>query len=139
MEKLIVGGICTISALIGIGLGYMAFGSIRASAMVDNEIFTNDYVAEYLDVGVELEDIVYSESVQAEPVEEYAHRYLVTASDGYIVIYNLMMDEKSGGQVREVTTTTIDSLAPEEQALLLGGIRIYTEEALVRILEDYGS
>ena len=153
MEKYTIVGICALSALVGIGLGYLAFGPVRGLVMAYDDAVVayeanidfalpevvvlppgdNEYFLMEDTVAVIAQDDVFA-------VEEYSHRYLVTASDdGYIVVYNVYPGDKSGGTVREVTTTTIDSLAPEEQALLLGGIRIYTEEALVRILEDYGS
>ena len=139
--------------MVGIGLGYLAFGPVRGLVMADDgqvpiyearvDMSVSDVVnfqfddVEYIAAAEVLVPLVEDDIVA---VQEPSHKYLVTASDdGYIVVYNVYPGDKQGGTIREVTTTTIDALAPEEQALLLGGIRVYTEEALVRILEDYGS
>jgi len=139
MEKYIIGGICALSALAGLGLGYLVLGPIQASAMANREVYVpygivETAVPELLTPEPEATDVP---SLEFEPEQEYTHQYLVTTSNGYIVIYNMASHDKA--QTREITTTTITSLPPEEQARLQDGIRIYTEEALVRILQDYGS
>ena len=65
-----------------------------------------------------------------------SYLYLVTALDGYIVVYYAM---ENGGGLKEVTSTAIGALALEEQERLKAGIRIYSDEALALILQDYGS
>ena len=65
-----------------------------------------------------------------------SHLYVVTTTNGYLAIYHA---EKNGGGLKELTTTTVCTLSPEEQELLAKGIRIYSEEALARLLQDYGS
>jgi len=65
-----------------------------------------------------------------------SHLYIVTILGGYIAIYHA---EAYGGGLKEVTSTAIGALAPEEQERLAEGIKIYTEEALAMILQDYGS
>jgi len=141
MEKYIFGGICIVSALVGIGLGYLVVGPVQASAMANRDAHVNAYATYEIEPTADFAPEQAQDYLAAheETDDESTHRYLVTAIDGYIVIYDMTPEDKSGGQSREITSTTIDSLSPEEQARLLGGIRIYSEEALVRILEDYGS
>lgn len=130
--------LCVLSALLGISLGYLVFGPIQASAMAGRESLRDSdeilYDAELASFSFHIDEMYHTSTPE---FSEEGHRYLVTAQDGYIVVYDLI----SGGKIQspEVTSTTIDSLDPEEQARLLGGIRVYTDEALVRILEDYGS
>ena len=68
-----------------------------------------------------------------------SHRYLVTSQDGYIVVFYVNYESKTGNYLHTVTNTSVSSLPPEEQERLAKGIYIYTEDALFRILEDYGS
>ena len=70
------------------------------------------------------------------PPEPEQHLYIVTTTNGYLAIYH---SENNGGGLKELTTTTVCALPREEQEALKAGIRIYTEEALVRLLQDYGS
>ena len=62
-------------------------------------------------------------------------RYLVGTSNGFLAVFY----GTSGDSIKEVTTTPTTALPPEEQLRLLEGIRVYTNEELVRVLQDYGS
>jgi len=125
-KRYVIFGICILSALVGIGAGYVIAGTLQASAMASRAEYGNYFATEIEPA------IPEPEAYASEP----EHRYLVTAQDGYIVVYNM---NNPGQDAREVTTTTINALDREEQERLIEGIRIYSEEALVRILEDYGS
>ena len=65
-----------------------------------------------------------------------SHLYVVTIVGGYIAVYYA---EENGGGLKEVTNTAVGNLAPEEKEQLMAGVKIYSDEALVMILQDYGS
>lgn len=145
MEKrgmLMLIGACTISALLGIGMGYLVFGPIGFSAQI------NGHVGQYAPASEPeflLADFdIFSDSYATNPPDypvvqspESYHRFLVTSHDGYIAVYHT--DGDGSNELMEVTTTRTNALPLVEQQRLAHGIRIYTEEALIRILEDYGS
>ena len=162
-RKIIPAAIFTASALLGIGAGYLIFGPMSMVAMQGSQN-TQHHSPPYPVAEEEPEP----SAPQAEPTEfqpppqappqpqnntqpnstedtaapspeEPLHRYLVTTHGGYIVVYYATLDGKAGDTLRSITTTSVTSLAPEEQSKLERGILIYTEEALVRILEAYGS
>ncbi|MCL2225175.1 MAG: hypothetical protein FWB96_09455 [Defluviitaleaceae bacterium] len=126
-------GLCTVSAVAGIALGYFIFGPIGVNAGVSNSsgggkpapyseyypAYKNDYAA------------LENETAQEEPT----HSYILTVNDGYIVVLHAGAKDA----IMEVTSTPVNALPLEEQARLEQGIRLYSEEALFRILEDYGS
>lgn len=57
--------------------------------------------------------------------------------DGFVAIfYN---NEEDVTKVKEVTETPISSLPPEERNKLEKGIKVYSEDELIRMLEDYTS
>jgi len=64
------------------------------------------------------------------------YMYVVTVIDGYIVVFH---SEVYGGGLKERTSTAVGALHPEELARLTSGIKVYSDEALARILQDYGS
>jgi len=72
---------------------------------------------------------------QAESVPSYI--YIVTSLDGYIVVQ--YAGDKAGEGIHLTTNKAVNALPPEEQERLAAGIAVYTEEALFRLLEDYGS
>ena len=63
--------------------------------------------------------------------------YIVGIADGVIAVFHAMAEE--GKELRELTTTPIGAITPEERHRLSRGIPIYSEEQLLRILQDYGS
>lgn len=110
-------GVCTASIVVGGTLGYFVFGPMGVSA--DAEEICYAPLEEY-----------YVPCLTYEPAKP---AYILTVSDGYIVV--LGPDE----ELWETTPTPVNALPPEEQQRLEEGIRLYSEEALIRILEDYGS
>lgn len=63
--------------------------------------------------------------------------FIVGIHEGYIAIF---YDNGSGElELKEITETPISSLPEEEQNKLREGIRVYGEETLIRLLEDYTS
>ena len=64
------------------------------------------------------------------------YKYVVTAIDGYIVVFHA---EIYGGGIKERTNTAVGALPQEDIERLTMGIKVCSDEALVRILQDYGS
>jgi len=69
----------------------------------------------------------------AAPDPEVSHLYVVTILDGYLAIYH------AGGGLKEVTSTAVGNLDPDERERLVAGVKVYSDEALAMILQDYGS
>ena len=119
--------VCTVLAVAGIALGYFVFGplgvSVRANA-ANGDIFEEQPV----------QIPAYVNHDTPAPIEP-AHGYILTSHNGVVVVHHF--GDKTG--IKETTRIPVNALPPEDQARLAEGIRIYTEEALVRILEDYGS
>ena len=65
-------------------------------------------------------------------VDDTAPLYILSAADGVIAV-------TQEGQVVDVVSRPVTALPPEEQALLNEGIAVFTEEQLLRLLQDYGS
>ncbi|NLJ88478.1 MAG: hypothetical protein GX327_06845 [Epulopiscium sp.] len=64
-------------------------------------------------------------------------QYVLGVHDGFVAIfYN---NEEDVTKVKEVTETPISSLPPEERNKLEKGIKVYSEDELIRMLEDYTS
>ena len=128
---------CVASVLMGFAIGYVAFE-------------TGEPVLAYADAAMDSPAASYSVAVPPglPSLEDFirdngrpgttddTHLFVVTVLDGYIVVYN---SKASGGGIKEITNTTVDSFSPEEQEQLKYGIKIYSEEGLARILQDYGS
>ncbi|MCL2578146.1 MAG: hypothetical protein FWE27_08890 [Defluviitaleaceae bacterium] len=122
---------CTVSAIFGVALGYFIFGPIGVSAGVANSNGAN-YIEPYSEnyTIYDYDDAQESETESTEP----AHNYILTVNDGYIVVLHAGDED-----IKEVTFTPANTLPIEDQERLAQGIRVYTEEALIRILEDFGS
>ena len=67
-------------------------------------------------------------SVEATPI------YVLGTDHGFVAVFN-----GSDRTLMERTTRPESALSPEERARLASGIHIYTEEQLVKALQDYGS
>jgi hypothetical protein len=135
---------CTASALLGIALGYFVFGPIGVSARTGAANPPPETAEERKIEKITTEPLLAYVNYDTKSAQEFepdrepttpAHRFIVTSKDGVIVVYHA--GEKS--EIKEVTLTPVNALPPEEQERLAQGILIYTEEALIRILEDYGS
>jgi len=134
-------------SLSGILVGYLIFGSIhtaRAGAAgfetqigyVQNDVSIANFDDAFLSLTMPIsQEIVHEPEIELVPAS--AHRYVVTSQDGYIVVH--YANSKSGEHIHTITGTSVSSLPPEEQERLAEGIYIYNEDALIRILEDYGS
>jgi len=134
-------------SLFGILTGRIIFGSILASGAepaeyeiligyVQGDMSISNFQDEILPMPTSVESIGELEQKQ---LSFPHHRYVVTLQDGYIVVYHVNQDSKANGQYHTTTGISVSSLPPEEHERLAKGINIYTEEALFRILEDYGS
>ncbi|HHW67178.1 hypothetical protein [Defluviitalea raffinosedens] len=64
------------------------------------------------------------------------YHFVVGEYNGYITIF---YNNDGELEIKEITETPISSLPIEEQNKLKAGIKVYGEEALIRILEDYTS
>ncbi len=63
--------------------------------------------------------------------------YTIGIKDGFVaVFYDDVVGESN---IKEVTDMPITALSEEEQARLLSGIRVKSEDELLKVLEDYGS
>ena len=124
---------CVASVLMGFSIGYMVFSTGEpVLAYGDAGPPSASYISA---VTPELPGVETPETTPPPPPEA-GHMFVVTVLDGYIVIYH---SQENGGGLKEVTSTIVDALAPEEQEQLKNGIKIYSEEDLARILQDYGS
>ena len=61
-------------------------------------------------------------------------RYVLGTSEGYVAVFYA-----GAMSLKERTERPVIALSEEEQQRLVEGIPIFTEEQLVRTLEDYGS
>jgi len=132
-------------SLLGILIGYLLFGSIHTAragvtgleaqtGYVQNDMSIAGFGDEFLPMSIP-EEVTYEP--EPESIPSPSHRYVVTSQDGYIVVH--YANSKSGEQIHRMTGTSVSSLPPEEQKRLTEGIYIDNEDALFRILEDYGS
>ena len=125
-------GICVLSAAAGLTFGYFVIGPIGVSAQ------ERAYYAGYPEPAVPAYNYdfpdPYDDALPIADDDAPVHNFLVTSRDGLIIVYHA--DES---HVKEITSIPVNALPEAEQARLAEGIRIYTEEALFRILEDYGS
>ena len=64
-------------------------------------------------------------------------RYLLSTDRGFVAVFNLSDDMEL--TLRERTRTPESALATDERERLSKGIYLYTEEQLLRALQDYGS
>jgi hypothetical protein len=123
---------CTVSALLGISLGYFVFGPMGVSARTDEYVLAEKFSGKQAYVNYDYK-VSHIEAEQNTP--EFAHGFIVTSRDGVVVVYHA----GEPPEIMEVTIIPVNAFPQEEQERLSEGIRIYTEEALFRILEDYGS
>ncbi|MCL2852744.1 MAG: hypothetical protein FWE20_06900 [Defluviitaleaceae bacterium] len=70
-------------------------------------------------------------------VNQRAEHYVVTEHDGFVAVF-----VRTGGdplRLTEITRTPVSSLSPGEQARIREGIIVHSEEALLRVIQDYES
>ena len=133
---------CMASVLMGFGLGFLAFGSADENLTYADTTTVYQAGAPYYGAvnyeEYELPEISCVPYAYYETVDTNfdSHMYVVKAVDGYIVIY---YSESNGGGVMEFTSIFAGALSMEDQQRLAEGIPVYTNEELVRILQDYGS
>ena len=130
---------CTASVLMGFAVGYVFMGyhdQLNVYAETTDQYYTE--ITEPVTAGsyAEQPHSVIADYDHPLVIDEDAHLYVVTALDGYIVIYHAYA---YGGSLKEITSTPVGILAQEELDRLAQGIKIYSEEALAMILQDYGS
>jgi len=135
-EHFIAIGLCAFSAMIGVVIGYLFFepSSFAEAANTQDGYLQQDI--SIADSGIEFFSPPTEVLLVPELPSQPTHLYILTSQDGYIIV---RYAEGNGAGIRTITNTPVTSLAWEEQERLAAGIRIYTEEALIRILEDYGS
>jgi len=125
---------CLASILLGTLFGY----SISIRNLVIAHESTPD--VEYHAV-IEAAYINIPTMIDATPSPVYAdttptHRYVVTVVDGFVAVFYAA---HSGGALKEITTYAVNTFPSYDLERLEAGIFIYSEEALARILQDYGS
>ena len=132
---------CITSVILGFTIGYVISGPGEILYAYDDTTTVYQPGMPYLATMPEFNDLLvesqvpeYDNPVVVGPVA--THLYVVTILGDYIAIYHA---EEYGGGLKEVTSTSIGALAPEELERLAVGIKIYSEEALAMILQDYGS
>jgi len=144
-------GILSLSALLGIGIGYLVFGPLHATAIINEQrgpyytyddtqlaglMYDNPLT---LYCSLEQYDESYYCIADAGKEEEETYSFIITSHDGYIAILHFEPNGKAEWQLHEITTTPVSGLSHEEQERLIIGIPVYTQEELTRILQDYGS
>ena len=118
--------LCALSAAAGILLGYFVVGSVGVSAMK-----ASFEEAEELSLG---KNIFQEAKIETQKPQLQNQNFIVASKDDFIVVYCADTLE-----IIETTFTHVTALPHEEQERLANGIYILGEEALMRILEDYGS
>ena len=133
---------CMASILVGFIMGYIFFGADGNYPAYADTATVYQAGAPYLPVSYY--DSFEPPAQQSAPPYNHpgpdddasTHLFVVTTLDGYLVVYHA---DEYGGGLKEMTNTHVGALAPEELERLTIGIRIYSDEELVRILQDYGS
>lgn len=74
-------------------------------------------------------------SLGAVPASAEGEAYLLRECDGYIGVYYPV----DAAEPREITDIRVAELPLEDQEALRGGVSASDEEALARLLEDYGA
>jgi len=119
-----------------VGAGYMVRGQVYVPG---SDTANHENVADYRPQYTSHDDM-YLEMAPETAVQSpaYAHKYVVTSANGYIVVHYASYEGKAS-HLRTITNIPTCPLALEELERLQLGIHVYTEEELFRILEDYGS
>jgi hypothetical protein len=152
MYALIIGA-CVMSVVLGVVVGYLLFGGAmlpsntpstaqyRAASLYPNDTALGILTSSRDDTA----DAIPTEAAQSEdnpPLTDVfaetipAHHYVLRIAGGYIAVYYA---EEAGGGLKELTTVPASALPEADMEGLAEGIRVYSEEGLARILQDYGS
>ena len=132
---------CIASVLMGFALGYIFWGMGEPVLAYGDAAVHQPRFPHIAGMSSELyeppaQGLGHVASPSALEIDTLNHMYIVTVVDGYIVIYHA---EERGGEIKEITGIAVDSLATEERERLMAGIRVYSDEELAWILQDYGS
>jgi len=125
---------CLASIMLGILFGYFISGRhlmvvLDAAPDVEYEATAE---AAYINVPAVIGAPPYPIYAENTPT----HLYVVTIVDGFVAVFYAA---HSGGALKEITTSAVSTLPAHDLELLNAGIFIYDDEALARILQDYGS
>ena len=132
-------GTCVIAAAAGLSFGYFVIGPLGVSALgSDNHVQADEPLAAYVSYDSSIATSAYynadaPDTSVAEPLQGDTHNFIVTTHDGMLVIYN------AAESTTEFTNIATNALPEADRERLASGISVYSEEALMRILEDYGS
>jgi len=126
---------CLASVVLGMLFGYFISG--RSLVIAHNPLpepleYEAAIEAVYLDIPEVIAPPILPAYTQTEPT----YRYVVTVVDGFVAVFYAA---HTGGALKEMTTSPVSTLPAYDQQRLQAGILIYNEEALARILQDYGS
>ena len=73
------------------------------------------------------------------PTDSTSPRYLLGTDHGFVAVFYVNTGTGQSQRLKERTRTPESSLSPVERERLQRGIYLYTEEQLVKALQDYGS
>jgi len=125
---------CLASIILGTVFGYFISGRqlVTAHEAIPQDVYETTVEVAYIDTPTVIDitpSPVYADTAPS-------HRYVVTVVDGFVAVFYAA---HSGGALKEITTSTVSTLPAFDLEQLEAGIFIYSEEALARILQDYGS
>ena len=129
-----------VAAVAGLSFGYFIIGPLGVSALgSENHVQADASFPAYVNYDSPTVPRYPHADAPAAPIEtaeesqHNAHTFVVTSHDGMVVIYN------AAESTTEFTNIPANALPEADQERLANGINVYSEEALMRILEDYGS
>ena len=126
---------CLTSIMLGIVFGYFISGRNLVIALETMPELEYEVILEATDTHA-MPDVIDDITIPVYAGTPPTHRYVVTVVDGFVAVFYA---SHTGGALKEVTTAAAHALSAYELEQLEAGIFIYTEEALARILQDYGS
>ena len=127
------------AALVGAAIGHFGFQpDYTLDTAIGGTVDMKDAPDDGLNDGLHIASFAMEHmSPKATPDEaDPQPKYVVTKQDGLIVV---RYPDHQGGGIHTITNTHTTALPQEEQDRLAGGIHVYTQDALFRVLEDYGS
>jgi len=134
---------CVLSVCLGLGLGYAFFSPHDAEEIKNTADQTaNEFeAAAYAVFSPDVVPRIIEQNPGLEVFTELAEEniFLVSSRDGLIVVYYAPKDGESASHLRTITNISTAALPQEEQERLAEGIAVYSEDELLRLLEDYSS